>query len=83
MKTMARRRYKKTTPDPESIGQRLRRLIDAKAKGRTDAEIAEAAGMNAAVISKITRGLTPNPGINTILGILEVLPATMADLDRA
>lgn len=82
---MARRRQPDTPPDPKNdpAWLKLRRLIDAKANGRTDAEIAEAAGMDPRVISRLTLKGGPSMKLETLQRILKALPATLSEFDRA
>ncbi len=67
----------------DSVAAKLRRLIDRKRKGRTDAEIAEAANMSPKALSRILLGQIPNPGIETIKTILDGIGLNFCDYDKA
>lgn len=76
---------KRTPPDPTSQEwwAKLGRLVDAKRKGRTNAEIAADAGLAENHFNLILRGEKPNASIGSIAAILRALPARWADFDRA
>jgi DNA-binding phage protein len=83
--TVARKQNPNTLPDPANdlVRVKLRRLFDRKAKGMTDQEIAEAAGMKKQALSRIMTGSTLDPGILTITTIVRAIGATLCDYDRA
>lgn len=62
---------------------KLARLVDRKARGRTDAEIARAAGISPTYFGLILKAKAPEVSMATVLAILAQLDATLCDLDRA
>jgi transcriptional regulator with XRE-family HTH domain len=80
-----RRAVARTLPDKsdQSIAAKLKRLVAAKARGRSINDIAEAAGMPASMLSQIINGHTAEPRFSTVYRLLKALPATLADYDRA
>lgn len=74
---------KPPNPADDAFPAKLSRLIDAKRKGRTDAEIAEAAGMSPAALSRLLTGGVPDPRLSTLLRVLKALGASLADYERA
>jgi hypothetical protein len=75
---------KRTPPDPTSQEWhvKLARLVDRKRKGRTNAEIAQTAGMTPTFFGQVLNG-RKSPNFVSLTRILEVLPASLTDLDRA
>jgi DNA-binding phage protein len=67
----------------QSIPAKLRRLVDAKRKGRSDQEIAEAADMTPVKLSQVLTGAIGDPRFSTVHRLLKALPATLAEYDRA
>lgn len=72
-----------TLPPPGSPGDRLRDLIDRKAKGRSHGEIADAAGVPRPNLSNILTGKVPSPGVLTVQAILDAIGATWCDYHKA
>jgi transcriptional regulator with XRE-family HTH domain len=77
------RKARQPDPTSQALHDKLGRLIDRKRSGRTNAEIAEAAGISATHLNQILRGEKANPGVLTVQAILAALPATWSDYDRA
>jgi transcriptional regulator with XRE-family HTH domain len=69
----------RTTPSPVAIHDRLRTLIDAD--GRSQVEIAKAAGMPKAQLHHLLSGIRPNPTYDTLKRLLGVLGKRFRDLD--
>lgn len=65
------------------LHEKLSALVDRRRKGRTDAEIAEAAGMSKSKLSQLLTGAIPDPRISTVKRLLDSLGLKFADLDRA
>jgi len=83
--TMARKHSGGTSADPKNdpFHIKLSRLLDAKRKGRTDVEIAEASGMTKQSFSRLLNGGVPDPRLSTIMGVLKAIGASLSDYDRA
>lgn len=79
--TMARKAAAAPQPDPRHV--RLKRVVDARKGYRTYTEIAEAAGMDKRVLSRILNGSVPDPRISTIEAILHAVGADLCDLEQA
>lgn len=81
---MGRRR---TPPPPKQPGDawnvKLARLVEKKANGRTDEEIADAAGISSSHLSRLLSGQATDPKFSTILAILGAIKSSLSDLDRA
>jgi len=81
---MGRRRQ---PPPPKQPGDewhvKLARLVNQRKGDRTDAEIASAADVSPTYFSRILRGDAPQATVQTLLDILDVLGASMCDLDEA
>jgi transcriptional regulator with XRE-family HTH domain len=72
-----------TKAEDDSPGARLRRLVNRKARGRTDAQIAELAGMSDRAFSRLMTGGVPDPRVSTIEAICQAVGATLCDYERA
>lgn len=81
-KRMARKRTP-TKAEDDSPGARLRRLVNRKARNRTDAEIAEAVGMTRHSFSRLLTSTDADPKLSTITAILDEIGATLAEFERA
>lgn len=81
---MARRKYPSSRRDPriDPYHVKIRRLLDAKRQGRTDEEIAAAAGMSPSQFSQLTGGWIKDPRLSTILKLLHGIGATLSDYDE-
>lgn len=84
-KTMARKKSGQKSNDPKNdpLHEKLKRLLEEKRAGRTDTEIAEAAGMSRQALSQFMTGRNTNPKLQTLLRILKALDASLSDYDRA
>lgn len=81
---MARKQSTKP-PDPanDPPGEKLKRLVESKRKGRTDAEIAEAAGMRPGALSRLLNGGVPDPRLSTITSVLKAIGSNLCEFERA
>jgi transcriptional regulator with XRE-family HTH domain len=75
---------KRTEPsvDSTAIHDKLRRLVTKRGVRRTDAQVAEQAGITPVRFSLILSGKA-DPRISEVLAILEAIDATLGQLDRA
>jgi len=82
---MARKHGKADPADPKNdpVHDKLSRLIDRKRKGRTDEQIAEAAGMTKQALSRLLRGKVPDPRLSTLMAVLKAINATLAEYERS
>lgn len=82
---MARKHSGGMTPSPtnDPFHAKLSRLVDRKRKGRTDAEIAEAAGISKQAFSRLLNGGVPDPRLSTLAAVLKAIGATLAEYERA
>lgn len=69
----------RTKPEPVALRARLRDLIEAD--GRRKTEIAAAAGMSKSQLHQLLSGVRPNPTYDTIKKLLGVLGKRFRDLD--
>ena len=83
-RTMARKHSGGAAPDPQDpFHVKLSRLVDSKRAGRTDGEIAVAAGMSASYFSRLITGDVSNPRFGTVQAILTALGASLSEFDRS
>lgn len=66
----------------EPYTARLKRVVDARRGYRTYTEIAELAGMDKRVLSRILNGSVPNPRLLTVVAILNAVGADLRDLQE-
>jgi DNA-binding phage protein len=82
VEALARSKAKPPGP-PRAMHEKLRALVNARKGGRSDTEIAAAAGMDRRAFSRILLGHVPDPKISTILRILDAIDADLCDLEHA
>jgi DNA-binding phage protein len=84
-KRMARKHHGGDAPDPanDPVHVKLSRLIDRKRAGRTDAEIAHAAGIDKRALSRLLTGGVPNPTLGTLRNVLSAIGSTLCEYERA
>lgn len=67
-------------PSEEPYHVQLKRVVDSRRGYRTYTEIAELAGMDKRVLSRILNGSVPNPRLLTVKAILRAVGADFRDL---
>jgi transcriptional regulator with XRE-family HTH domain len=81
---MAKKRAMPPAPEPrKAIHEKLRALVDARKGGRSDAEVAAAAGMSRQYFSNLMLGRIKDPRYSTVMAVLDAVGATLSDFDRA
>lgn len=87
MKVRTRMGRKRQPAPPRSPGDpihyKLARLVDKRKKGRTDAEIADAAGITPTYLSRALSGEAGSMTLETLGRLLAAIDANLCDLEKS